>query len=103
MDWIDINKQKPTLNSEVLIFCQGYDITGTHYWNHYELGTYIIHPYDKRRKLFVQGISINREKDGSIYGSPWVYRGVTHWMPLPSPPSKIDSEKYMKLAGYDKR
>jgi len=92
MKWIDVNKRKPALGTEVLIFCQGYSIRGEDYWSHYEKATFTKFPFDRRRRAFVKN-------DDSSY--PWVYRDVTHWMPLPDPPPRISKEKYAFLAGFN--
>lgn len=89
MKWISVNTRKPKLGQEVLVFCQGCDISGDYKWFSYELGTYIKLPYDKRKREFVQGISIQKEQDGSMFGCPWVYKYVTHWMPLPDRPAML--------------
>jgi len=77
--WLNARKKKPALGQEVLIFRQGYGIAGN-YWSSYELAVYMLNPYDRRRRAFVQ----------SLY--PWLHKGVTHWMPLPAPPEKVKNE-----------
>ena len=103
MSWVSVNTRKPELGQEVLVFCQGYDVTGTRYWSDYELAIYDIDYSDRRRFAFYQSVNYRVEKryDGSTMRSVWKHRGVTHWMPLPLSPLKIDRDTYAKLAGYD--
>jgi hypothetical protein len=78
MNWISIKKQKPPLDTPVLVFEQrkyGTTITIAEY----------VRPFDKKRPVF--GINIQREKSGYVYGGLSL-DDVTHWMPLPEPPKR---------------
>lgn len=100
--WISVNTRKPELKQEVLVFRQGYDVTGEYYWSSYELAIYDINYHDRRRFAFYQSVNYRVESwgDGSTMRNVWQHRGVTHWMPLPKAPAKITKEQYSKLAGY---
>ena len=76
MKWISVRKQKPPLDTEILVFQRyphGTDIKKGEY----------IRPRNKKRPVF--GCDIEREKDGYVYGG-FPLEHVTHWMPLPEPP-----------------
>lgn len=98
--WLSYPKYKPALEQEVLVFRQGYDISGTRYWSTYELAVYDINPADRRTKCFFRSLNYRVDKrDGSFNGT-WYHTGVTHWMPLPTPPEQISKSRYAELAGY---
>jgi hypothetical protein len=91
VEWYDIRKRKPKLGETALIFCQGYDITGKHYWSDYHIGTWIKKPYDRRQRVFGDALHVKLAmvyKDESLR-DVWVYTDVTHWMPLPQSPEKV--------------
>jgi hypothetical protein len=102
MMWNRYPQRKPDIGQKVLIFTQGYDVTGTRYWSDYEIAVYVINPHDKRKRAFANATQweVESRRDGSILRDVWLYRGVTHWMPLPEPPEKISKEAYAELAGY---
>lgn len=102
MTWVDIKKKHPALKQEVLIFCQGYDITGKKYYSDFELAVFDKNDQDRRTYAFYQvvGYKVELIGDGSTMRNVWQYHDVTHWMPLPDPPPKIDKWVYEKLAGY---
>ena len=78
MNWINIKKKKPPLDTPVLVY-QLYP-----YGTQMKIAEYITVP-SKKRPLF--GVYIEREKDGTVYGG-FPLDHVTHWMPLPNPPVK---------------
>lgn len=97
--WTDIKKQKPPLNIEVLIFCQGYSLTPKHiYWSDYKLAVYVVNPHDKRKKAFVQSLDYRvaqiyqTKGEGLSLRDAWIYHDVTHWMHLPKQPLKRELE-----------
>lgn len=81
-DWIDLNKVKPTLGQDVLIFRQWGSPPNKHY-TEYILASYIKNPYDKRRNCFVK-------TQDKVNRTPMFINRVTHWMPLPKPPEKLE-------------
>jgi hypothetical protein len=77
MKWISVKKQKPPLNTRILLFIR-YKYEPIIY-----IGEYLIPPGYKKRAVFATNVT--RYKDGSIdNGFPLKY--VTHWMPLPEWP-----------------
>jgi len=82
--WIRLRKQKPPVDTPILVFRQGYDITGERYWSHTEIAEYIKPPY---RKRFLFAVNLRRDKEGVVYEG-FALDGVTHWMSLPSPPKR---------------
>lgn len=76
MKWISIRKQKPPLDTPVLIFQRRRFGAGI------KIAEYVEIP---RKKLPKFGSRIEREKDGTVY-SGYPEDKVTHWMPLPEPP-----------------
>jgi len=76
MNWVNIRKQKPPLDTPILVFRRFKYGVGI------EIAEYV-RPFNKKRPVF--GIHIEREKDGYVYGGFPLER-VTHWMPLPEPP-----------------
>lgn len=103
MNWISLKKQKPELKQMVLVFEQGYDKTGKHYWSDFRLAVYDIDYSDKRKKAFYPALEyrVTSREDGSTMPGMWHERAVTHWMPLPDPPDRISRDEYAKLADYD--
>jgi hypothetical protein len=101
--WYSIKNKKPELKQKVLIYCQGYDVTGKHHWEDYYVAVYDINYRDKRKKAFYSALDYKVESiyDGSTMRNVWQYTGVISWMPLPDPPEKISPEKYADLAGYE--
>jgi hypothetical protein len=84
MDWISIKRKKPKLGEIALILCQGYDVSGKHYWSDYYIGVWIKNPYDKRQRVFGDALRVGLAMDrGESLRDVWVYRNVTHWMPMP--------------------
>lgn len=81
-DWVDINKIKPALGQDVLIYRQ-WCSPPSKYYSEYILASYIKNPYDKRRNCFVQ-------KQDKLKKTPLFITRVTHWMSLPNPPEKIE-------------
>jgi len=76
LKWISIRKQKPPLDTEVLVFQKfpyGTDIKIAEF----------VRPFNKKRPVF--GIGIERDENGYVYDGFPLER-VTHWMPLPEPP-----------------
>jgi len=76
MKWISLRKQKPPLDTPILIF------------KRYRYGTIIkiaefVRPFNKGLPKF--GSHIEREENGTVY-SGYLEDNVTHWMPLPAPP-----------------
>jgi len=88
VEWIDINKTKPKLGEDVLIYRQGYGEHKNYYYD-YVVASYIRNPYDKRRYCFVP---VLQKKNTT----PWIYTKVTHWMYLPTPPKPITLEEDQK-------
>ena len=84
MIWLDAKKVRPQLRQTVLVFTQGYGQSGN-YWCDYEIATYIKAPHDRRRCVFAKTLDVEVREH-----SPWIYTGVTHWMPLPEPPEQIE-------------
>lgn len=80
MNWIPINKKKPKPNQQVMIFRQGYGDSGN-YWSHYDLAYYMKNPNNKRRMVFGSHLDDYRA---------WLHSNVTHWMPLPPQPEKLE-------------
>ena len=76
MKWVNIKKQKPPLDTEVLIF-QLFK-----YGTHIKIAEFV-KPFNKKRPVF--GTHIKREENGYVY-SGFPEENVTHWMPLPEPP-----------------
>ncbi len=75
MKWISIRKQKPPLDTPILIFKrQKYGTT-------IRIGEYV-RPHNKGLPKF--GSNIERD-NGIVYGG-YPEEHVTHWMPLPEPP-----------------
>jgi len=74
--WISIRKQKPPLDTEILVFEK------FKYGTNMYIAEYV-RPFNKKRPVF--GIDIEREEDGTVYGG-FPLENVTHWMPLPEPP-----------------
>ena len=74
--WISIRKQKPPLDTPILIFQR------RKYGTTIKIAEYVEIP---RKKLPKFGSAIQREKDGVVY-SGYPEDDVTHWMPLPEPP-----------------
>ena len=90
MKWNNYPKTHPEIGKEVLIFCQGYDITGKVYWSHYELAIYDKNVWDKRRMAFYQTISYKHDtRDGGKPFHAWIYNDVTHWAELLEAPEKV--------------
>lgn len=64
-EWIDVNTDKPEIGIKVLIYCDALGITTGYYW------------HDKQDKI------PHEDCKG------WSIMNVTHWMPLPPPPTKL--------------
>jgi len=99
--WIDVKKKRPECGQEVLVYCQGYDITGTRHWSHFDLAVYDV-DYDDRRKhayYLVSEYTYRIAQDGSTLRNMWKKRDVTHWMPLPESPPAISRDDYEKMTG----
>lgn len=76
MKWIPIKRQKPPLDTPVLVhqlFNYGTDIKIAEY----------VRLYGIRKPQFAD--NLDRESDGTVYGG-YPVNHVTHWMPLPEPP-----------------
>lgn len=80
MDWVDLEKVKPILGQDVLIF-RHWESSGKFY-SDYILASYVKNPYDKRRNCFIP-------KQDKLKKTPLFITRITHWMPLPPPPEKI--------------
>jgi len=87
-EWKDLNKIKPDVGQDVLIYRQGYGNHNNYYFD-YHVASYVRNPYDKRRYCFVP--KVEKEKY-----SPWIYTKVSHWMTLPIPPNKIELDEKSK-------
>ena len=79
MTWISLRKQKPPLDTPILVF-QRY-----RYGTHIKIVEYV-RPHGKGLPKF--GSAIEREKDGTVYGG-YPEENVTHWMLLPDPPKRL--------------
>lgn len=93
--WYSIKNKKPKLKQEVLIYCQGYDVTGKHHWGDFELAVYDIDYSDRRKRVFYKSLEykVESQYDGSTMRDVWKYRGVISWMALPETPEKISAEE----------
>ena len=78
MNWINIRKQKPPQDTEILVFQQ------FKYGTHIKIAEYV-RPFNKKRLVF--GVNTKREENGYVYGG-FPLDKVTHWMPLPEPPKR---------------
>ncbi|KKN21397.1 hypothetical protein LCGC14_0925820 [marine sediment metagenome] len=76
MKWISIRKQKPPLDTKVLIFQR------FKHGSIIKIGEYVEIPNKKLSKF---GSRIQREEDGIVCAG-YPLDNVTHWMPLPEPP-----------------
>lgn len=75
-NWISIRKQKPKLDTPVLIFQQ------FKFGDAIKIAEFVEIPRKIKPKF---GSRIEREKDGTVYGG-YPEDNVTHWQPLPEPP-----------------
>lgn len=92
-NWNKYPNKKPNIGQEVLIFCQGYDITGERYWSDFELAIYDKNVFDKRKNTFYKSLDYQFGKLDNHLGGAWQYKDVTHWIPLPESPLKITNRE----------
>jgi len=75
MNWISVKERLPETNQEVLVFCYGYNIEQ------------VLTIWDGKSSFWDKGNSFMKGN-----GCPIGLIDVTHWMPLPEPPTETKRE-----------
>jgi len=84
--WINVRTSKPPIDTEILVFQR------FRHGTHIKIAEYV-RPFGRGRPVF--SVNISREKNGDVY-SGYPLNGITHWMPLPEPPTHRKTKIVLK-------